>query len=319
MTTMAKVKALRPAFVRSQPVRIARVFDDPEAVLRLLASRAPYSTTAKLHNLGETMGASAARAPWFKGYLDDGVFLENPNWIEAARRAFEAHIVKPLSAMVNLNAATPLGVPHLDLPQFRGFGPEQAPVWLLLNMAHSGLFHDWMVPYASGLAWFYGREDGGFEYWPEGLGAASVIEQGPMYNSGVVSDNEFMWHRMQAIGTDAEQEAVGAVMRYDAVLHRVSEQVWEIRDGDKVLLRLTPDRIRISILWKAHIFTDEAHLASFEDERFNLSVDQVTGIYLADLHARAVDAVRPEDPLSDDSWRELLQATYSPALDHLRG
>lgn len=316
MVPITKVQALRPASVRSHPVRLDKVFDKPAEVLRLLESGAPYPTTAKLHNLGETMGAAAARAPWFKDYLDDPVFLDNPHWIEAARQAFSAGIVRPVSAMVNLNAATPLGVPHLDLPQFRGVGHDQAPVWLLLNMAHSGLFHDWMVPYASGLAWFYGREDGGFEYWPGGLEAGSVVEPGPMYNRGVVSDNEFMWHRVGAIGTQAEQEEISALMRYAATLHHVAGGGWEIRDGEEILARLTPDRIRISILWKAQVFTDEAHLASFEDERFDLSLEQVTEIYLADLDSRAEAAAPPRDPLADD-WRKLLQATYSPALDLL--
>ncbi len=318
MATLTQSAALRPAMVRSHPVTIHQVFDDPETALRLVEGLAPYPTTAKLHNLGATMGA-AARAPWFKAYCNDPLFMENPRWIAASREAFGAKIVRPFAAMVNLNLATPLGVPHLDLAQFRGFGAPQAPVWLLQNMAHSGLFDDWMVPIASGLCWFTRASNGGFEYWPDGLDGPSGIERAPMWNHGLVSDNEFMWHRMEDIGTPEEQAQVHAVMHYDNRLHALPDGGWELRAGDKMLLRFDPGTVRISILWKAHVFTDEAHLASFEDSRFDLTAGQVVETYLADLAARGISARAPGDPFADDDWRELLQRVYSPPIEHLRG
>jgi hypothetical protein len=317
MATQPRIEPLRPAFVRSHPVRMAEVFDDPAAVLDLIAGHAPYQTTAKLHNLAATMGALATTAPWFKGYLDEPVFLENPRWIAAARKAFSAEIVRPFAAMVNLNAATPLGVPHLDLPQFRGFKAPDVPVWLLLNMANSGLFHDWMVPFASGLMWFNNSDTGGFEYWPDGLAALSVTEPAPAWNTGVMSDNEFMWHRMEAIGTPEEQAHVRSLMRYDNLLHHRPDGGWQMRDGDEVLLDFPPGAMRISVLWKAHVFTDAAHLASFEDERLNLSLDQVVDTYLADLRARGEPARAPSDACADEGWRDLLQRVYAPPVRHL--
>lgn len=319
MATSLEVEPLRPAMVRSHPVRVDNVFDDPEAVLRLIVARAPYPTTARFHELGETLGAAAASAPWFKAHLEDQFLLENPRWIAAARKAFGAKIVQPLSVALNLNAATPLGVPHLDLPRFRGFGAPEMPVWLLLNMAHSGLFSDWMVPYASGLCWFNHDANGGFEYWPDGLDAPSVTEHAPMWNRGVVSDNEFMWHRVEAIGTPEEQRQVGALMGYNNTLHALDEGGWEMRNGSAALMRFSPEKIRISLLWKAHVFTDEAHLASFEDERFDLTLDQVTDIYLADLAARGMPACAPSDAVEDAEWRTLLQRVYAPPVEHLRG
>jgi hypothetical protein len=292
------------------------VFDDPDAVLELIARRAPFRTTGKLHNLGATMGR-AATAPWFKGYLDDPVFLENPRWIAAARESFSAEIVRPFACMVNLNLATPLGVPHLDLPQFRGFKAPDAPVWLLLNMSNSGLFHDWMVPFASGLVWFNKACAGGFEYWPDGLDAPSVTERAPAWNRGVMSDNEFMWHRMEAIGTHEEQSAVRALMRYDNLLHHMPDGGWQMRDGQEVVMDFAPGSMRISVLWKAHVFTDERHLASFEDERLNLTLEQVVDRYLDDLARRSVVTRAPVDPLADEEWRDLLQRVYSPPIEHL--
>jgi hypothetical protein len=315
---MTDVIPLRPAMVRSHPVRVERVFDDPDAIIPLLIERGPYHTTAAVHNLGATMGAGAVSAPWFKAYLDDPVFLENPRWIAAAREAFGAEIVRPFAAMVNLNAATPGGVPHLDLAKFRGFGPQEAPVWLLQNMAHASLFDDWMTPIASGLAWFHKGRDGGFEYFPDGPQAPSITERAPLWNVGVMSDNEFMWHRVEPIGTPEEQQHIRALMHYDNTLHPVAGG-WEMRRREDLLTSFTSEQVRISILWKAHVFTDEAHLASFEDERLDLTIDQVVGVYQADLKERGIAAKRPSDPLADTEWRELLQRVYAPPIEHLRG
>lgn len=317
LATASRIEPLRPAIVRSHPVRIPRVFDDPDKVLRLIAEGGPYSTTAKYHNLGETLGAKAASAPWFKTHLNHTELLENPRWINAAREAFGADIVRPLTVALNLNAATPLGVPHLDLPRFRGFGAPAMPVWLLLNMAHSGLFHDWMLPFASGLCWFNRDESGAFEYWPDGLNAPSMIEPAPMWNRGVVGDNEFMWHRTGAIGTDEEQQQVRARMRYDNTLHALPDGGWEMRNNDEVLCRFAPGRIRISLLWKANVFTNESHLASFEDQRLNLTIEKVVDLYIADLGERGHRVSVPSDPLSDVNWRELLQSVYAPEISHL--
>lgn len=317
MTHSAELVGLRPAMVRSHPVRMERVFDDPEAVLHLLAEHGPYRTTAKVHNLAATMGRAAANTPWFREYLDDPVFLENENWIAAAREAFGAEIVRPFKVMVNFNAATPGGVPHVDLPLFRGFGAPEVPVWLLLNMSNAGLFNDWIAPIASGLAWFYKGRDGGFEYWPDGLHAASVIERAPMWNVGVMSDNEFMWHRVEPIGTVEEQARLAALMDYDNTLYRVADG-WEMRLDDRALARFAEDELRISILWKAYVFTDASHLASFEDARLNLTVEQVVDAYIADLDRRGIAAARPADPFLDEAWRELLQRTYPAPVDHLK-
>lgn len=317
MATQPKIAPLRPAQVRSRPIRIERVFDDPQDILRRVAERGPYQTTARLHQLGETLGAGAARAPWFKSYVEDPDILWNERWIDAAKRAFDASIVKPLVVALNLNAATPLGVPHLDLPSFRGLTAQSMPAWLLLNMAHSGLFHDWMAPYASGLCWFNADTYGAFEYWPKGLDHPSEIEEAPMWNRGIVSDNEFMWHRVHAIGSPEEQEQVKPLMDYNNMLEAMPDGCWEMRRGETSLKRFGPTQIRISLLWKAHVFTDEAHLASFEDERLNLTLDHVVDLYCAELAARGANAATPSDPLGDDGWRELLQREFAPPIQHL--
>src|SRR5262249_7029397 len=159
------------------------------------------------------------------------VFLHNPRWIDAAKASFDATIVKPMRCLLNLNGPTPDGGAHLDLPAYRGFAAPQAPVWLLMNMTYSGLFHPWMTPIASGLAWFYRGRGGEFEYWPDGLDAPSEMEKPPLWNCGVMSDNEFMWHRVASIGAEADQKKLAAAMSYDAKVHWLGDG-WEIRNGE---------------------------------------------------------------------------------------
>jgi hypothetical protein len=132
-----------------------------------------------------------------------------------------------------------------------------------------------------------------------------------------MSDNEFMWHRMEAIGTPEEQSVVRALMRYDNLLHHMPDGSWKMRNGEEALMDFAPGAMRISVLWKAQVFTDERHLASFEDDRLNLTLEQVVDSYLGDLARRGVATRAPADPLADKEWRELLQLVYSPPLRHL--
>src|SRR5262249_19878461 len=113
------------------------------------------------------------------------------------------------------------------------------------------------------------------------------------------------------------QAEVRRLMRYDNLLHHLPDSSWEMRDGDTALKRFASGTIRISVLWKAHVFTNAAHRASFEDERLNLTAGQVVDIYLTDLAKRGVTVARPADPFADDRWRELLQRVYAPPIQHL--
>jgi hypothetical protein len=288
---------------------MARVFDDPDSVLSLFRQRAPYKTIWALYGLGNTIGVEET-SPWFREDLWDDLFFRNPVFIEAAREAFSAEIVQPSRCHINLNGPMSEGGPHVDMPTFRGVARPHAPTWLLYNMGDSGLFNAWMVPIASALAWFYRGAGGELEYWPNGPSQRSVVETPPLWNVGLMSNNEDTWHRVRAIGpADLQQRLQGAV-RESAALHAAKGDAWEIRDGKRLVQHLGPDELRISILWKAQVFKDEEHRKSFEDSALDLDLDQVTDIYLEDLHTRGIQAARPADPRNDPEWRRILQETY---------
>ncbi|MCB2076766.1 MAG: hypothetical protein KDE55_03600 [Novosphingobium sp.] len=299
---------MRPESIRSRPVRMDPVFDDPEAVMALVRSRAPYRTMLDYMGHG-VPGESTIGIPWFMDRPDEDIVVGNPTFFDAARKAFGAQIIRPIHVTLNLNAPTALGPPHVDQPAFRGFTDAQAPLWMLMAMSRSRLFHDWLAPVASGLVWFWQGEDGGFEYWADGPEGPPTIAERPMWNTGVMSDNEVMWHRVGGFGPPEQQQQLERELRADATLHWTGTG-WDIRQSGGVLMSFMPREIRIALLWKAYVFKDEAHLQSFEDKRYDLSMAQVTAIFLDDLRARGIAASCPAEPVGDTAWRELLEETY---------
>src|SRR5262245_20280308 len=304
------VAPLRANAIQVDPLRLERVFDDPDRVIAALERQAPFPTLAKYHGFraGDSLYGGPT-LPWFRTHLADELFLQNPRWIAGAKRAFGAKIVRPLRCILNVNTAAPAGAAHLDLPTFRGSHTWPPHVWLLMAMSYSGLFAPWMVPIASGLAWFYRGVGGEFEYWPEGPGRPAQRETPPLWNVGQISDNEYMWHRVGAIGRPEDVPAPGVVQR-ESLLHHAGGAAWEIRDGDEVKLRTDLEQLRISLLWKAFVFPDEAQLASFENHDADLDLAQVTEIFCADLSRRGIRFERPRDPLRDPAWEKLIVASY---------
>ncbi len=308
------VERLRPVGMQSVPVRLDRVFEDPNAILALIRDRGPYVTMAAYHHMEDRLGGPNTQ-PFFRGSLEDEVLLHNPAWVAAARASFSAEIVRPIRCLAQLNGPMSGTGVHVDLPLFRGFGPTDAPVWLLMNMTYSGLFSDWMVPIASGLAWFYRGVGGAFVYWPDRHAAPSVERE--LWNTGVMSDNEYMFHGVAPTGLPAEREQVRGTLSASDTLHAIEDGRWQIRDGERVVHDFAADQIRISLLWKAEVFRDARHLASFEDRSMDLTLDQVIEIYRADLDRRGLRAAPPADPFTDKNWQALLEATYPQPLSPL--
>ena len=312
MATRAPVETLRSRAIAIEPLRIEPVFDDSERVLAAIAERAPYPTLAEYHGFAPDGVYGSVVLPWFRSHFDDDLFVRNPRWIEGAQRAFRAQIVRPLRCVLNLQPAAPRGAVHLDLPVFRGSHRWPQAVWLLMSMSHSGLFAPWMVPVASGLAWFYRGQGGEFEYWPDGPDRPSQCEAPPLWNVGQISDNEYMWHRVGAIGRPEDILAPDVLHAEDELHH--AHDVWEIRGGAQVKARVEADQLRISLLWKAYVFEDERALASFENHDADLDLVQVVEIFSRDLERRGIAFERPSDPLRDPAWQKRIVASYPAAF-----
>jgi hypothetical protein len=281
--------------------------------MNLIRQRAPYLSLAEYHGMLETLGGARAR-PVYRGHFNDEFLLRDARLIQAARDAFQAEIVRPFKCILNLNGAMGSGGIHVDLPVYRGFAAPSVPVWLLMNMTYSGLFHPWLVPVASGLVWFWRGAGGEFEYWADGPEEAPQIEAPPMWNRGLMSDNEFMWHGVQATGTPEERAELKAKLTGREKLHYADGGEWQLREDTRVLAKIPEARLRISLLWKAYVFLDEGHLHSFEQRDMDLSHDRVMHLYREDLADKSISVPKGSDLFKDAAWRETLESTYLSAF-----
>jgi len=296
------------------PIRLNAAFDDPGGIIELFRRGSPYKTLAAVHrHPGEEAAGGWFRNFWALGgkVVFDGVepFFHNPRFIEAAKQSFKAEVIRPVAMMTNLNLPGEAMPVHLDLPFSRGLMNREVPAWMLAPMGYSGLFHDWAVPVASVISWFYDGDGGAFEYWPDGLDAPSRTERPPYFNRGVLADNEYMHHRVGATGRPEDYVALEDIP-YDALLERRADDGWNVIHDGKVLRSYDPGVVRYSVLWKAYCFTDAATAAAYDDHADDLAPDMVTEIFSADLRARGIDFDTPGDIADDLAWKETLTQAY---------
>jgi len=159
------------------------------------------------------------------------------------------------------------------------------------------------------LTWFYNGEGGDFEYWPEGEHAPSMRERPPFGNVAVVTDSDRMYHRVGAIGRPDQYLPEGSISA-SAKLQLKDNGGWQIIDGGKVRVIYEPGQIRVSLLWKAIVFENEAAAAAFEDHSDDITLERATDIFCADLGARAIKFKEPSDPIRDPQWPRTLVAAY---------
>lgn len=310
--TATSFEPLRGEALLAKPVWIDPAFADPDQLMAFTRACAPFQLAAKVHKIDD----DGKNVPWFRIFWARGRELLDPRardlflserFIEAAKESFGAKVIVPNSLMTNHNAPMAGGVPHLDLAFFRG--ATRFPFWLLVAMSYSGLFHRWAIPIASTLCWFYRGEGGDFEYWADGPDAPSTLVTSPLSNVGVVSDNEYMWHRVGPIGHAHEHLAPGTIRR-DALLHAEADGGWRIRDSAGYDARFEDAQIRHSFLWKAYAFADERAHREFLDHSNDLDYAQTIAIFEADLARRGIASITSHDPIQDPGWKQLIQRTY---------
>lgn len=312
MATAISDPKLRPAEMLAKPVRIDPAFDDPQAVVQLCRDCSPYRLAAKVHQMAPT----GKDVPWFRVFwaaggklLDERAadIFQSERFIEGARESFDAQVIVPVALMNNVNAPMEAGQPHLDLPKFRG--GDKLPFDLLVAMAYSNLFHDWVIPQASTISWFYDGEGGDFDYWPDGPEGGMQSVKSPTSNIGYVSDNEYMWHRIGPIGPAREHLAPGMLSR-DATLSAHSDGPgWTISDGDTALA-FTEEQIRISILWKAYAFANQREYQRFLDKSHDLTIPTIVSILNQDLSERGLERLPEDCDFSDHEALRLVRRLY---------
>ncbi len=309
---------LRPAEMLAKPVRIDPVFDNPDAVVKLCRDSAPYKLAATVHRMAPT----GKDVPWFRVFWAHGGKTINPRadfifnserFIEGAKESFNAEVIVPVSLMNNINTPMQAGIPHLDLPKFRG--GDALPFDLLVAMAYSNLFHDWAVPQASTISWFYNGKGGDFDYWPDGPDGNRQAVKAPVWNVGYVSDNEYMWHRVGPIGATKDHMTPGTLSRQAEMMANENDDGWTIRDDDKSFAFEKED-VRISILWKAYAFQNEREYQRFLNKEHDLSMSQIISILNKDLDARGMKQLPDDCDFSDNESKRWIRKAYpAPKLN----
>jgi hypothetical protein len=298
----------------ARPIRLEPAFDDRSSVHALFFRHAPYPAAAYLPDGSDESGdprPADSVLPWFRGTWAlggvprvEGVepILHNERFIKAARGMFGTTRVVPKTVVVNVNAPMPAGVPHVDVPTFRGADREQFPLRMLIAMGASGLFEPWRVVEAGAISWFYDGPGGGFDYWPDGLDGRMLTEGPPFGNVAVMADSDRMYHRIGQVG---EQGAALARMSAAAEIRPASDGSWSIHENGEIRARYAPGVVRLSVLWKAEVFADEHASAG------TLSVESVLEIFRNDLRRRAVEFEEPSDPLTNTEWTGLVYQVYA--------
>jgi hypothetical protein len=297
-----------------KPIRIEPAFDDREQIRGMFEQYAPYRALAAYipeDLFSHETSAETRRSvfPWFRGNWALGgkplvqgaeLILHNKNFLEAAKAASGTSYVNPEFVVVNVNAPSPTGYTHVDIPSFYGATRDNYPLPFLKAMGDSELFEAWRVVRAGALSWFYEGLGGNFDYWPEGLDGPMRSERSPFGNIALISDNDQTYHRIGAIGGD------------DAELPRISDaaHIQPDRDGNWVILEngevraIYPSHaIRFSVLWKAEVRNRKPGADS-------LTLDRIMAIFAADLRVRNIDSRIPSDPLADTAWILQLQRIY---------
>jgi hypothetical protein len=266
---------------------------------------------------GHFRGYFAKNSVCFHPELDDCFY--NSAFLALARDYWDAEYAKPTHMLFNLCGPHHSGLnPHVDAVTFRGVRIENSPVWLQNVMGKSGLFTDYLVKMAQVITWWYLGENGTFTYWPDGpLGEPEHLDH-PLWNKGVVVQNESMFHRGDPVGRPDERDLPGlkhrSLLGYDA-----GRDEWSITTDGEVIRSYRPDEMRLLVHWNAEVYADMDEVEKNMDHSADLTHDVVFDRLLADLRARGVDVAEPTDPLHDSDFIRALIAAYTiaPTTDWL--
>ena len=258
----------------------------------------------------------------FRGYLaQDSVnyfddlrdTFYNDKFLDLVRDYWNVPLAKPTSTLFNLCGPHHSGLnAHLDAVTFRGIRIENTPVWLLNTMAKSGLFMDHVVKMAQVITWWYLGENGTFTYWPDGPTGQPKVLGHPMWNKGVVVQNELMFHRGDPVGRPDERDIPGlkhrSMMGYDS-----ARDCWDITTDGEIIRTYRPDEMRLLVHWSAELYDSIDEVHKVMDHSDDLTHDIVFERLLADMRAKGTKVADPSDPLHDSEFIRALIGTYTIA------
>jgi len=295
------------------PTITAHHFDTVEELVATSSGTVPEGLTITLDDIATAhfRGFLAQNATCLYRELEECFY--NSTFLELARDYWGAQFARPTLMLFNLCGPHHSGLnAHVDAVTFRGIRIENSPVWLQNIMGKSGLFTDHLVKMAQVITWWYLGENGTFTYWPDGpLGEPQRLEH-PLWNKGVVVQNESMFHRGDPVGRPEERDIPGlkhrSMLGYDA-----SRDDWAITTDGDVIRRYRPEEMRLLVHWNAELYADMDEAKKSMDHSDDLTHDIVFDRLLADMRAKGVTVAEPSDPMHDQLFIRALIDTYSIA------
>jgi hypothetical protein len=331
------------------PVRPPRVLDDVytddehERLLDVVRQHGPWPTIQAHHfeSVDELIATTSGVVPkdhgltldsiataHFRGFYGQNSVCFHPEvedifysgrLLGQVKSYWDAQYAKPTMMLFNICGPHQSGLsPHLDATTFRGVRYENSPVWLQNIMAKSGLFIDYLINMAQVITWWYRGEAGTFTYWPEGPLRPPKTLPTPMWNRGVVVQNELMFHRGDPVGRPDER-AIEGLKHRSCFEYRSNDDEWVITTDDQVIRRYHPAQIRLLVHWNAEVYRDMDEVKKVMDHTDDLTHERVFDTLIADLRARGIAVDEPSDPLHDDAFIHTLLSAYTiaPTTDWL--
>ena len=198
----------------------------------------------------EPIARLAARTNYFReeyAYgtrsLVEGIepFLFHDGFVEAARAVHGRPVIEPAIVFANFMVPGQELAVHTDVPEFRGANRKLHPQWLLVAMRHSGLFEEYRMPIATGVAWFHDARGGEFASWPDGPtrpGAVRTVTA----DSALVLDTDSVFHGVEPI--DAPDDEI-APLQPGMTLDFVGDRRWAVHGGDATVAALRLERAAV--------------------------------------------------------------------------
>jgi hypothetical protein len=259
---------------------------------------ANFLRTGGLSHAHESTYTLAARTSYFREEYAygqtariDGIepFLHHPGLVSAARRVHGRPVVEPAIAYANLMVPGQELAVHTDVPEFRGCNRKVMPQWLLVVMHHSGLFDEWRLPIATGIAWFHDCAGGELVYWPDGPNGRRASHD-VRFNTAMVLDTDTVFHGVDRIADISEADMPR--LRPGMTLDFAGDRRWTVHDPDGgAVADYAWDALRFSVSWKAYCFVDERERDAWREHTNDLTLDVVLDRLVDDLRARGrVDA-----------------------------
>ncbi len=179
---------------------------------------------------------------------------------------------------------------HVDGVYFWGATRFQFPQWLLAAMQFSGLFEDKFIDQVQVVGYIHDWEPtadraGRFVYWDEDA-TPKEVPPTPLAGSGV--DGSKTVHAARIYYPSRRPPIIDKSKR-TSLVYRGGER-WDVESGGQTLAQYTTDDLRISVVYRARCFADDAEAQRFyahlNDEEEHMDLDEVLGIFARDLVSR---------------------------------